>query len=114
MVTIKGGGELLLYWSLKTLESNKSEPSKVSLLPSWCAAAPAFEPIDHPYDIHRRGIEGLLQVGARQADIATPTQIKRRTPCDSVLSTPARSAYCVLNSAVSCRCRAACMATCCS
>ena len=44
--------------------------------PPWFAAAPALEPIDNPYDIHRGCVQGLLHVGARQSDRATPSQIK--------------------------------------
>jgi hypothetical protein len=52
------------------------KPSQVSRLPSLFAAGPTFEPIDNPDDIHRRGIAGLLQGGARQSDLATPAEIK--------------------------------------
>ena len=48
----------------------------MSHLPSWLATGPALEPIDDPYDIHRRGIQGLLEVGVGQSDIATLSQIK--------------------------------------
>jgi hypothetical protein len=48
----------------------------VSPLPSWLATGPALEPIDDPYDIHRRGIQSLLEVGAGQSDIATPAEIE--------------------------------------
>jgi hypothetical protein len=48
----------------------------VSPLPSWLATGPALEPIDDPYDMHRRGIQGLLEVGAGQSDIATPAEIE--------------------------------------
>jgi hypothetical protein len=59
------------------------------------------------HSIHGSGIEELLQVCARQAKIPTPAEINALIPCDRLLSTPACSAYCALNSALSCRCPAA-------
>jgi hypothetical protein len=61
---------------------------------------------DHPDHIHGGGIEELLEVCARQANIPTPVEIKTPDLSRETTLHPARSAYCALNSDVSWRCRA--------
>src|SRR5262245_65843226 len=54
----------------------RRQPCKVSRLPPALAERCLLEPGDHPYDIHRGGIEQLLEVRARQAAVATLAQSK--------------------------------------
>src|SRR5216683_4753055 len=49
---------------------------KVSRLPPPFPQGFISEPGDHPHDIHRGGIEQLLEVRAREAEVATLAQIK--------------------------------------
>jgi hypothetical protein len=49
---------------------------KVSRLPPPFSQGFISEPGDHPHDIHRGGSEQLLEVRAREAEVATLAQIK--------------------------------------
>jgi hypothetical protein len=49
---------------------------KVAWLPPVFAQGFTPEPGDHPHDIHGRRREKLLEVRARQSDVATAAQIK--------------------------------------
>jgi hypothetical protein len=51
----------------------------VSRLPPALPQGLTSEPGDHPYHIHRGGIEQLLEVCARQPDVPAPAQIE--APC---------------------------------
>src|SRR5919199_343765 len=52
----------------------RRQPRKVSRLPPALASRFTLEPGDHPHDMHRGGIEQLLEVRARQAAVATLAQ----------------------------------------
>jgi hypothetical protein len=53
----------------------RGQLGKVARLPSTLAQRLAPEPGDHPHHIHCRGCEELLEVRAREADVATSTEI---------------------------------------
>jgi hypothetical protein len=56
------------------------QPGKVARLPSALVSALTLEPGDHPDDMHGGGIEELLQVGPRQANVSTVAEGKTPYP----------------------------------
>ena len=54
----------------------RRQPRKVSRLPPALTSRWALEPGDHPHDIQRGGSEQVLEVGAREAEIATLAELK--------------------------------------